>query len=430
MANSPEAGEEAGLAFDGFSINMAFADYDPPDGDLDGYLVTNRPYSPDEDYSPSNRAVARKVHSQLKTDDEGKFVMPEHLREIFDLIWNEQGQMDMFVRSGQYDYLFRNDGPAEPGGVPRFTDVTEAAGLKHTGLGLSATWFDYDDDRYPDLYVANDYYGADRLFHNNGDGTFTDVATTALPHTPWYSMGSNVADLNNDGLLDFMGSDMMGTNHFRQKVGMGNMSKNAWFLDSAMPRQYMRNAVYINTGTGRFLEAAHLTGLAKSDWTWALKFGDLDNDGRVDLFIANGMTGDFFNSDITSAIREGRYLNPDEDEPRPEPKRDANLAFRNLGGLKFENVSSDWGLAKEAASFGAGLGDLDGDGDLDLVVNNFEDPVSIYRNGGDQWEPRDVEIGRGEEQPPRHRRHGARTHCRRPAAHALPDAVTRLLRHR
>lgn len=374
-----ECAEEAGLNFKGFSVNMAFADYDL-DGDLDGYLLTNRPFSPEENYSVSDRATANRVYRQLQKDAKGNFIMPEHLREIFEVVWNPTGQMQMFIRAGQYDYLYRNDGPAKEGGVPRFTDVTEAAGLKDNGMGLSATWFDYDADGYPDLFVANDYYGADHLFRNDGDGTFSEVTLETLPHTPWYSMGSNVADLNNDGLLDFMGSDMMGTNHFRQKVGMGNMSKNAWFLDHAQPRQYMRNSVYLNTGLGRFMEAAHMTGLAKSDWTWALKFGDLDNDGHVDLFIGNGMTGDFFNSDTTAAIRNGTYLPDNVDEERPPPKKDTNLAFRNLGNLRFENVGESWGLAKAAASFGVAMGDLDGDGDLDLIVNNFEDPVSLYRN--------------------------------------------------
>ena len=369
---------------------MAFSDFDR-DGDLDAYLLTNRAFSPTNAYDVTSREVAQKVFPQLLKDKTGKVVaMPDHLKEVFDIRWNQNRNIDVFIRAGQYDRLFHNDGPIKKGGVPHFTDVTEVAGLKDNGMGLSATWWDYDDDGFPDLYVANDYYGSDRLYRNKGDGTFEEVTRSALPHTPWYSMGSNAADINNDGLLDFMGTDMSGTNHFLQKVGMGDMSKNAWFLDTAEPRQYMRNAVYINSGTGRFMEAAFLTGMANSDWTWAVKFGDLDNDGRTDVFIANGMTGDLFNSDTLIAQR----ADPSLIAKKPEIKRDPNIAFKNLGNLKFEDSGAKWGLDKEAASFGAALGDLDNNGDLDLIVNQFDGEALVYRGNAGNHSVRIRLVGR------------------------------------
>ena len=212
---------EFGLAYNGGSMMMSFADIDN-DGDLDGYLATT--------------AVAPPPGTQFRVnyiprESDGKeipVVIPE-LREYWEVLITP-GDRVRRVESGQYDHLFRNDGG-------KFVDVSEASGIEGAYFTLSATWFDYDADGDADLYVSNDYSGPDMLYRNRGDGTFENVVGDAVPHTPWFSMGSDVGDLNNDGQLDLFASDMSASSHYRDKVMMGNMDDMGWFLEWAEPRQ-------------------------------------------------------------------------------------------------------------------------------------------------------------------------------------------------
>ncbi len=357
-----EQAEACGLSFKGASVMAAPADYDL-DGDLDIYLLTNR-YRHGASFDELNGSVRKK---------DGDYIIADHMLEYTGVMNPDDGP-EFLYQTAQYDRLYRNDGDL------KFTDVSNQAGIIGTDHGLAATWWDYNHDGHPDLYVSNDFYGPDRFYHNNGDGTFTDRAMEVLPHTPWFSMGSDTGDINNDGMLDYMASDMSSTSHYMQKMGMGDMDSQGWFLEYPDPRQYMRNALYLGTGTGRFMEIAYLAGLADTDWTWSVRFADLDNDGLLDLFVSNGMTRNWFNSDL---IRQGDlghadYFRRFHDLPE---RREKNLAFRNMGDLRFVPAEEDWGLDYIGVSFGTGVTDLDQDGDLDLVVNNFNEPVMVYRNG-------------------------------------------------
>jgi enediyne biosynthesis protein E4 len=360
-----ERAKEFGLDFHGASIMMAFADYDL-DGDLDGYLVTNH-FPPPKD-----------IEYRLEFDSTGVPRVPDQFREFHDTMPLPDGEYGV-IEVGQYDRLYRNNGDGT------FTNVANEAGITGNYKGLAATWWDYNQDRYPDIYVANDFYGPDRLYRNNGDGTFTDVAADALPHTPWFSMGCDAGDINNDGLFDLIATDMSERTTYRSKVAMNDMVDDAWFLERPTPRQYMRNAVFLNSGLGRMLEVAHLAGLESTDWTWSARLVDLDQDGRLDLHVTNGMSRDWSNTDIKhEAMRRGpnnsEAFNKYWDQQPPLSQR--NYAFRNLGNLRFEDVSKAWGLDKSGLSFGTAFGDLDGDGDLELVINNLDDAVSVYRNNG------------------------------------------------
>ena len=356
-----EKARDFGLDFRGASMMMAFADYDK-DGDLDGYLCTSA--------TPPPPGVKLRL-----TQENGRTTVPKELREYWGVISLPNGQPHP-TEAGQYDHFFRNDGA-------RFTEVSEEAGIDGAYFTLSAIWCDFNNDGWPDIYVANDYLGPDILYQNNGRGGFTNVIRATVPHTPWSSMGMDIADLNNDGLIDLMTTDMLGSTDYRRKVMAGETSRTGWFLDIAEPRQYNRNAVFINTSAGGMMEAAYLTGMAATDWTWGPRLEDFDNDGRVDVFIANGMMRDVQNADLglfadrTFGGGSAAWAKFWAAQPM---QKEANFAFRNAGDLRFENVSTNWGLGRVGVSLGSATADFDNDGALDLAVLNADAPLSIYRN--------------------------------------------------
>jgi hypothetical protein len=280
--------------------------------------------------------------------------------------------------NGQRGYLLHNNRNGT------FTNVTEAAGITGESQSHSATWWDYDNDGWPDLYVTNDYGVPDKLYHNNRDGTFTDVLDQVVPHTSFYSMGSDTGDVNNDGLIDLLVADMATTTHLKDQNSIADARERDEEADNSPVAQKLhRSALLLNTGTGRCLEGAFLAGIAKTNWTWSPRFEDLDNDGRLDLFVTNGFNRDP-NPDVnSSAIHVETPAERIKVLYNSPVLVETHLAFRNLGALNFEEVGAAWGLDKKGVSFGAAFGDLSGDGNLDVVYTNYEGGVTVLRNDCD-----------------------------------------------
>ena len=360
-----ESARKFGLNFVGAGHTPAFCDYDN-DGDLDLYLMTNFYYDP-----------GGKREDPIVAMIDGKPQVLPRYRKYYGI--NKVNQVGANgLLNVEHDAVGQSDRIVKNNGDGTFTEVSNQV----LGKGNAVVWWDPNQDGLPDIYVANDFKDPDAFLENQGGGKFSDVIRDRVPHTTWYSMGADSADLDGDGRPDLMVADMSGTNHFKQKVGMGAMSANAEFLNTAMPRQYMRNTVYLNSGAGRLLEAAHMTGLANSDWTWTVRLSDFDNDGRVDVFLTNGMAVNLNVSDNPAATT----ALPGETEwdkhvrAGTGPLKEQNLAFRNKGDLDFEDVSKSWGLDHVGMSYAATAADLDRDGDLEIIVANLEEPIDIYRN--------------------------------------------------
>ena len=285
----------------------------------------------------------------------------------------------------------------------KFVDISEKAGFNKTGFPNSVSASDLNGDGWTDLFVANDFYVGDWYYINNGDGTFTDKVLDYLPHTSFSSMGVDAADINNDGQLDIGVVDMVAEDNYRQKANMSGMNPKAFWkvVEDGWHHQYMFNMLHLNKGEGQFSDIAQLANIASTDWSWSILMADLDNDGWKDVFITNGLMRDIRNKDaakVFSQHLESELFKFIQKNPNPEDvsiwdivdiktslelvpsEKLNNYAFKNNGDLTFSKKISDWGFEQKTFSNGSAYADLDNDGDLDLVVNNINDPASIYKN--------------------------------------------------
>jgi hypothetical protein len=351
-----EKAKEYGLDFSGFSTQAAFFDYDN-DGDLDCYLLNHSTH-----YEGTYRRAAE--------------IRPEK---------NE--------RAG--DRLMKNENG-------KFMDVSEKAGIYSSavGYGLGIAIGDINQDGWQDIYIANDFHENDYLYLNNGNGTFTESIRQVIGHTSKFSMGVDMADFNNDGRLDVFSADMMPENEQIRKAS--EESADAYSIyqfkySFGYYHQFAKNALQVNSLISkeksltnfRLLEIAQLAGVATTDWSWSVLFADLDNDGWKDLFVANGIPRRPNDMDYLKFVSDPNIRYPllqgiDEaklkyTEQMPIIKI-PNFAFKNNKNLTFNNLSKEWGLDKAGFSNGTAYADLDDDGDLDLVVNNFNENASIYEN--------------------------------------------------
>ncbi|MBX2896213.1 MAG: VCBS repeat-containing protein [Cyclobacteriaceae bacterium] len=329
-----------GLDFNGHSITSAFFDYDK-DGDLDVYILVN-----------------------VKLNN-----VPTTFRAKI-----EDGS------SANNDRLFRNEGNG------KFTDVTLESGIRYEGFGLGLAIQDFNDDEWPDIYVSNDYLSNDILYLNNTNGTFTNATSQLLGHQSQFSMGNDVADINNDAQPDIITLDMLPENSERKKTTIGNKSyQNNINNDTYKYQyQYVRNMLQLNNGVKsgiKFSEVGQFSGVYQTEWSWSPLFADFDNDGYRDLVITNGFPKDITDKDFANYRAQLINIAPPGFLVDSIPiVKIPNYAFRNNGDLTFEDVSALWGLNQASFSNGAVFADLDNDGDLDYVVNNINGAAFVYEN--------------------------------------------------
>ncbi|MBW3466489.1 VCBS repeat-containing protein [Arthrospiribacter ruber] len=346
-------------------------------GDLT-FVESAKDYGLDD---PSNSTQA--LFFDFDNDGDLDLYLLNHHIEVINEIEFDDARQKRHPFAG--DKLYRNDGG-------KFTDITQEAGIKGSalGFGLGVVASDLNGDGWIDLYVSNDYIEPDYLYINNGDGTFSDRLPDYLQHISHFSMGLDIADMNNDGLPDIFTLDMLPEDNKRQKLlyGPENYEQYALMVNRGFYHQNMRNMLHLNHGEGMFSEIGQLSGISNTDWSWSALFFDADNDGHKDLFVTNGYYRDYTNRDFLKYKGDYYFKTAVAGEKADtlhlvtsmSSTPISNYFFGNTGNLTFQNHTRDAGLHQPNFSSGAVYADLNNDGKLDLIVNNINQAASIYRN--------------------------------------------------